>query len=150
MKLRLTLLSFCLFCIGLFSHAQVEKTTPAKAKFKAPLRAEKQYDKDGNLLPPPPLPPKITINHFKAPQEAPRDKDGNVLSPLLPPPAIAQEGNRPPPPPPKTVKDPPAPPPPVDRNNNPTKLKGPKVVKDASPAPKKIDPSAAPRPDEKG
>jgi hypothetical protein len=127
MKLKLTLLSFCLFGIGLFSHAQADKSMPAKAKFKAPLHAEKQYDKDGNLIPPPPPPPKIDIKHFKAPKGAPRDKDRNLLPP--PPPSIARDDNTPPPPPRAMDKNdvPPPPPPAIDRKNKGLKAKGPKA-----------------------
>lgn len=107
MKLKLTLLAFCLLGIGIFSQAQDAKTAPPKPKFRAPKDAPR--DQDGNLLPPPP-PPKVDLKHFKAPKGGAADKNGNFVDPpppppLAKPPAKAEEefdkyGNPVPPPPP--------------------------------------------------
>jgi hypothetical protein len=160
MKLKLTLLGFCLFCVGIFSHAQDKKARPSKPaveegadpipvtvtskkRHSKPI-AIQQYDKDGNLLPPPPPPPKIERARF-APPKIVKDDQAPPLPPKqdkarFDPPKIEKDGDVPPPPPPKPgkgrfappriVKDRPAPPPPPVEQ----KKNGKPVSPDAPPA----------------
>lgn len=83
MKLKLTLLLFCLLCIGLFSEAQ-----------------------DNKKVPPPPPKPAIKAAKFKPPKIV---KDVDAPTPPPPPPAKARVKFSPP----RIVKDPPPPPPPA-------------------------------------
>lgn len=126
MKLRLTLLSFCLFGVGIFSHAQ-QKSKEAASK----PQAIKQYDKDGNLLPPPPPPP-------PRPAGKARMNAGHDVPPPPPPPKEPRPGT-------KQAPDlPPPPPPPIERKEHRSKSH---TQKPEEPKQKPIDPSAPPAPD---
>ncbi len=128
MKLKLSLLIFCLLGIGIFSHAQDKKklqnkkptvengddaipvtVTSTKKAHRLPPPPPRPLGKDGRPLPP----HKIDVVKF-APPKIVKDK------PAPPPPILAKGGKPLPPPkadvvkfaPPKIVKDKPAPPPP--------------------------------------
>ena len=80
MKLRLTLLTYCLFCVGIFSHAQEPKKKPAKPKVDydvAPPVIVTATQKSHRKPPPPPPvnvnrhplpPPKVKVVHFAPPK----------------------------------------------------------------------------------
>ena len=86
MKLRLSLLLFCLLGIGVFSHAQDKKKVPAKPVVEEGTDAipvtVKSTKKAHKLKPPPPPPLKPEVTKFT-------------------PPKIVKDGKTPPPPPPK-------------------------------------------------
>lgn len=85
MKLRLSLLLFCLLGIGIFSHAQQPKKTPAKPTVEngpdaIPVTVTSSK-KAHRKLPPPP--PKVEVTKFTAPRIV---KNGEKLPPPPPPP----------------------------------------------------------------
>lgn len=87
MKLKLSLLLFCLLGIGIFSHAQDKKKTPAKPIVEngpdaIPVTVVSK--KKAHKSPPPPPPPKAEITKFAAPKVL---KNGDKLPPPPPPPA---------------------------------------------------------------
>jgi len=87
MKLRLSLLLFCLLGIGVFSHAQQPKKAPAKPTVEngpdalpVTVTSKKKAHKQ---LPPPPPPPKVEATKFTPPKIV---KNGEKLPPPPPPP----------------------------------------------------------------
>jgi len=88
MKLRLSLLLFCLLGIGVFSHAQNSKKAPAKPPtvengpdaIPVTVTSSKKAHKQ---LPPPPPPPKVEVTRFTPPKIV---KNGEKLPPPPPPP----------------------------------------------------------------
>lgn len=90
MKLKLSLLLFCLLGIGIFSHAQDKKKAPSKpivengdAAIPVTVTSTKKAHR---VPPPPPPPPKV------------------VKAPKLTPPKMVNDGIKPPPPPPVPAK----------------------------------------------
>jgi hypothetical protein len=72
MKLRFTLLLFCLFCIGIFSQAQQKPPIPPKPKVEngpdaIPVTVT-SHKKAKKPLPPPPPPPKAEAVKFTPPK----------------------------------------------------------------------------------
>jgi len=120
MKLRLTLILFCLLCIGLFASPQDKKKTTANPTVEngpdvMPFTVTSK--KKAHRQPPPP--PPVMIH-----------KDGK---PLPPPKVEAVKFS-----PPKIVKDAPKPPPPPPAK--PTKTEPPQpILPDASVPPERTD-----------
>lgn len=87
MKLRLSLLLFCLLGIGVLSHAQKPPKAPAKPTVEngpdaipVTVTSSKKAHKQ---LPPPPPPPKVEVTKFTPPKIV---KNGEKLPPPPPPP----------------------------------------------------------------
>ena len=110
MKLRLTLILFCLLCVGIFARPQHKKKVTSKPRVENGLDAipvTVKSNKKSHRKPPPPPPPLF-------------DKDGKPLP--LPKveavkfglPKIKKDGKKPPPPPAKPTKTEPSQPIPPD------------------------------------
>ena len=142
MKLRLTLVLFCLLGIGAFSHAQTKKKEP-KPMVEEGADAIPVTVRSTKHRKSPPPPPKMERVRFAPPKIV---KDGKMAPPPPPePPAKAEiqfdkDGKQlpPPPPPPKVEK---------------VRFAPPKIVKDApahSTKEKPVKPDAPPAADFKG
>ncbi len=129
MKLRLTLVLFCLLGIGIFSHAQNKKKTSKPIIVNSPdeIPVTMISSTKHHKPPPPPArpdidplsPPKVKVAHFK-------------------PPVIVKDEKRVPPPPPKVEK---------------VRFAPPKIVKDApthASKEKPVKPDAPPAADFRG
>jgi hypothetical protein len=113
MKLRLSLLMFCLLGIGVFSHAQDIKKTPPPPPAKPakptvlmgddaiPVTVKSSKKLHANLPPPPP-PPKIIRDGQKVPPPPPPKVEAAKFTP----PKIVKDVEKAPPPPPAKPKAP--------------------------------------------
>jgi len=100
MKLKLSLLLFCLLGIGIFSHAQDKKKIPPKPVVENgddAIPVTVTSTKKAHKIPPPPPPPRITKNG--KPLVPPK-----VEAAKFAPPKIVKDGIKPPPPPPVPAK----------------------------------------------